>query len=226
MKISIIIPTYNEAANIEKLIDFLLYNSQDCEIIVSDGQSEDNTLELASAAGAIAITSPQRGRAAQMNYGASLARGEVLYFIHADSIPPAGFRDDIIKALEDGFRFGRYRTRFNSKKLLLKLNAFFTRFDLFICYGGDQTLFITKKLFRAIGGFNTDLQLMEDYDIVGRAKSLARYKIMEKAALISARKYDHNSWLTVQRANYKIVQMYKKGVCQTALVEKYKDLLN
>ena len=226
MNLSIIIPTFNEAENISRLVGFLHNHAGDKEIIVSDGGSTDDTLVIAKKAGASVVVSPQKGRAGQMNYGASLAKGDVLYFIHADTIPPRSFFTDIEIAIAEGFSFGRYRTAFDSKKIILKINAFLTRFDLFECYGGDQTMFISQKLFNEIGGFDASMKIMEDYDLVSRAKKLGRYKIIQKAALISARKYDSNSWWKVQTANYTIIQMYKKGASQNEMVERYKKLLD
>ena len=225
--ISIIIPTYNEEQHIAKLVEYLrLYNNDlICEIIVVDAGSSDNTMKAATGAGAKAVVSPVKGRASQMNYGASIANGDIFYFVHADSFPPATFILDINQSIKNGFDFGRYRTKFDSKKWILKVNAFFTRFDFFICYGGDQTLFIKKKLFNTIGGFSPGMKIMEDYEIVTRAKAIAKYKVIQKDTLVSARKYDTNSWLKVQLANKKIVQMYKKGASQQEMVDMYKKLL-
>jgi rSAM/selenodomain-associated transferase 2 len=229
MNISIIIPTYNEGAVIQKLIAFLIDNSNSLvkEIIVSDGGSTDETQQLAEQAGALVLNCPQKGRAAQMNYGANKATGQILYFIHADTFPPIHFAADIVQAFKSNYTFGRYQTKFDSPKKILLFNAWFTRFDLFICYGGDQTLFMDKKLFEQIGGFNDEMKIMEDYDIVTRAKSVgARYKIFSSAALISARKYETNSWWRVQTANYIIIQMYKNGATQDQMINHYKKLLN
>ena len=225
--ISIIIPTYNEAAGIHQLVTYLLLHGGTLlkEIIVSDGGSKDATLQLAAEAGAITVTSPDKGRAAQMNYGASLSKGDILYFIHADTFPPPTFGHDISKATEAGFDLGRYRTVFDSKKNILKLNAFFTRFDFFVCYGGDQTLFITRALFEHINGFNSNMLIMEDYDIVVRARTKGRYKIIPKNVLVSARKYDTNGWWRVQKANYTIVQMFKQGAAQQSMADRYRTLL-
>ncbi len=225
--ISIIIPTYNEEETIADLINYLKTPDtiETVELIVADAGSTDNTLTIARKAGAKAVLSPKKGRAAQMNFGASLAIGDILYFIHADTFPPDTFTSDINKAINKGYQLGRYRTMFNSRKTVLRINAFFTRFDWFICYGGDQTLFITKRLFNQINGFKEDMLIMEDYDIVTRARQFGKYKIFKKAALISARKYETNSWFKVQNANRTIVKMYKNGASQQDMVNKYKEML-
>ena len=226
-KISIIIPTYNEAAVVVALINHLNSHSNHliAEIIVSDGGSTDETVALAENAGAITVTSPQKSRAAQMNYGALKTTGNILYFVHADTLPPVSFATDIIIAVNGGFDCGRYRTKFNSPKSILKFNAFFTRFDWFICYGGDQTFFITQKLFEKLNGFRNDMAIMEEYDLTTRAKKVGRYKIFKNTALLNARKYEGRSWLQVQLANRKAIQLFKSGASQQEIVNTYKAML-
>ena len=228
MTLSIIIPTYNEEENIGKLVRYLLQHHDNLikDIIVSDGGSEDNTIAEAVAAGATAVISDSRGRAAQMNYGSSLAKGDVFYYVHADTLPPVDFCTDINLAIQKGYALGRYRTKFDSDKTILKLNAWFTRFDLFMCMGGDQTLFVTKDLFTRCGGFNVDMRIMEEYDFCERARQKARYIILNGSTLISARKYDTNTWLRVQWANATILHLFKKGASQDYLVHRYKQLLS
>lgn len=228
MQISIIIPTYREAEGISRLIHFLKDNGKDmlAEIIISDGGSDDNTTELATAAGAKVVLSPEKGRGSQMNYGASLSSGDIIYFIHADVLPPKTFVADISEAINEGYDFGRYFMKFDTKKWYLRLNELFTRFDFFVCYGGDQTLFITKQLFEKTGGFKNDMRIMEDFEFTKRLRKYGRYKIFNKGALISARKYDANSWWRVQMANKKMLSMYKKGASQQDMVDKYKKMLD
>lgn len=227
MTISIIIPTYNEADNIGKLISYLFANNNSSvvDLIVSDAGSDDNTIGIAKQAGANAVLSPGKGRAAQMNFGATIAKGDILYFIHADCFPPAKFIGDIQQAIKMGYKMGRYRTKFDSDKTILKINAWFTFFDLFICMGGDQTLFITRSFFEQCKGFRDDMKIMEDFEFCKRASKLGRYKILKGEALISARKYDTNSWLSVQLANFKILRMYKKGASQQEMLDTYKKML-
>jgi GT2 family glycosyltransferase len=149
----------------------------------------------------------------------------VLYFVHADSFPPSTYLQDIEAAVNEGYSLGRYRTKFDTNKPILKINAFFTRFDFFICMGGDQTLFVKKELFQQCNGFKADMYIMEEYEFCQRARKTGKYKIMKGAALISDRKYQTNSWLQVQLANSKIVSMYKKGATQQQMLHTYKQLL-
>lgn len=228
MKVSIIIPVFNEAEQIGKLIKYLIQfglNSLQ-EIIVVDGGSTDDTLLHAEEAGAKGVRSPQKGRAAQMNFGASLAQGDLLYFVHADTLPPETYITDILDAVEAGFDMGRYLSTYDSKSWLLKLNALLSRLDTFGGMGGDQTLFITTKLFQHTGGFDGTMKIMEEFEFCVRAKKLGKYKIIKKPVLISARKYDANGWFTVQKANYTIVRMYLNGATQESMALKYKEMLN
>lgn len=228
MTISIIIPVYNESESIGKLVQYLLQHKNESviEILVVDAGSTDETNVLARQAGAMAVLSPQKGRAAQMHYGACMANGDILYFIHADTLPPVSFVRDITDAIKEGFELGRYRTKFDSAKWYLKINAWFTRFDWFICMGGDQTLFITNALYQRSGGFKSDMSIMEEFEFVPRARKFAKFKILKKPALVSARKYNSNSWWRVQIANKKMVSMYKKGVDQDTMVDTYKRMLD
>ena len=228
MKLSIIIPTYNEAANIAGLVkDLFKYaHGQQIEVIVSDGGSKDGTLQIATKAGARAYKSPSPGRASQMNYGAQIATGAVLYFVHSDvGIHPDYFKD-IESAVSDGFDAGCYRFRFNSNRKILKINSYFTRFGRLICRGGDQTLFVTRKLFDQLHGFDEYYTIMEDYDIIIRIWKIARFKIIPKNVIVSARKYETNSWLRVQLANMTAFRMFYLKKEPSKIASKYKSMLD
>ncbi|MGK0296137.1 MAG: rSAM/selenodomain-associated transferase 2 [Ulvibacter sp.] len=227
MMLSIIIPTYNEATIIRKTIEFLQYNLEDknVEIIVSDGGSTDQTVEIVEGLGVHVVLSPVKGRAGQMNYGVKNAKGDVYFFLHADSEPTSSIFDVISHVIDEGYDCGSFRTQFDSSSLLLKINAFFTRFNYLFFRGGDQGIFVAKKLWDHIGGYKEEMVIMEDYDYIARLWKLGAFALIPKATLISARKYDENSWLTVQLANLKVVRMYKNGASQMAMIAKYKELL-
>ncbi|MBY0476661.1 MAG: TIGR04283 family arsenosugar biosynthesis glycosyltransferase [Chitinophagaceae bacterium] len=226
--ISVIIPVYNEENTIASLVTYLKQHGGSLlqEIIVCDAASTDSTKKEATKAGATVVVSPEKGRGAQLNYGASKASGSVFYFVHADVFPPQSFASDIQSAVREGYGLGRYRTTFNTKKWYVKMMSIFSRFDWFACYGGDQTLFVTKELFHATGGYRNDMRVMEDYEFVVRARKQSRYKIFSKGALISDRKYDKNSWWKVQKANSTMMRMYKKGASQDEMIQLYKRMLN
>ena len=227
MTISIIIPTYNEEASIFDLVTYLKKHSDAAtEIIIADGGSNDQTLTKAREAGVNEVfISKQKGRAAQMNAGAARSSGEVLYFVHADSVPPISFTDDIKSAVMSGQPAGCYRFKFNSDHPLLKINSFLTRFDRIMCRGGDQTLFITRDLFKKLGGYRNDYIIMEDYDLIERIQDRASFHIIPKEVVVSARKYEQNNYLQVQLANFIVFMMYFWGSTQENMLNMYKKLL-
>jgi rSAM/selenodomain-associated transferase 2 len=226
--ISIIIPTLNEADSIGRLLDYLHQNggASLLEILVVDAQSADNTEGVARQHGATVVQSAKRGRAAQMNAGAAVAQGDVLYFVHADCFPPTTYIADIHQAIADGFPMGCYRYRFDSDQFLLKINAFFNRFEPLVCRGGDETLFIERPIFNALNGFDERFCIMEEYDFIGRARRSYKFKIIPKYAVVSARKYETNSWWQVQRANAKVFSMFRKGIAPEEMAATYRRMLN
>lgn len=227
VQISIIIPTYNEEENITQLIQYLSENGQNrvVDILIVDGGSTDNTLAAAIAAGAQACLSPKKGRAAQMNYGVKQAKGTMLYFVHADSWPPVTYVSDILQALSEGYLLGSYRFKFKSTKLMLRINSYCTRFDRIMCRGGDQTLYVDRVVFEKLGGYKDDYLIMEEYDFILRARQEYAFKIIPKNVLVSARKYDNNSYLRVNLANLTVFLMYFAGCSPTQMLQTYKKMI-
>ncbi len=228
MKLSVIIPTYQEEESIGDLVEHLLNcdRHQQIEVLVCDGGSKDNTVLLAKRAGAKAFVSPQRGRASQLNFGAGIATGELFYFLHADAFPPKSFVKDIISAIELGYDFGNFRQDIKSKNRLVRFNSYFSRLNGRVASGGDQSLFITRELFFRLKGYREDLLFMEDYDLFDRARLLGENIKIPKSLKIVDRKYTHNSYLRVNLSNLTILMLYQLGVHPNKLFPLYKSWIN
>ncbi len=214
MFLSIILPTLNEADNLRRLLPYLQSNTEGyaVEILVADAMSTDDTAAVTLQEGAHLLRCQQRNRAAQMNTGAREARGDVLYFVHADTVPPPSFAADIAAEMAAGTVMGCYRYRFDSPSRLLRINAYFTRFQHLWCQGGDKTFFIRRDVFRAMGGYDERFVVMEEYDFLRKATKKYPLRILPKDVIVSARKYDHNSWLRVQLANAGAFLLFRLGV--------------
>ena len=224
---SIIIPTYNEADQIAETIHKINSNNKvhTMEIIVVDGGSTDDTRNIALQCGATVVKSERKGRAAQLNTGASVARYEILYFLHADSIPPEDFTSIILAAREAGASSGCFRLQFDYKHWFLQVNAWFTRFDVNAVRFGDQSLFVTKDVFKKAGEFREDLMMMEDQEIIHRLKKHGQFKVMDAVVITSARKYLINGVYRMQAIFYRIWAMYYLGYSQEQMLRVYKRLI-
>ncbi|MBK0402478.1 TIGR04283 family arsenosugar biosynthesis glycosyltransferase [Adhaeribacter sp. BT258] len=227
MKISVIIPAYNEAAGIGALIEFLQQHLSEIpyEILVADGQSTDATRNVAEMAGATVLHCPEKGRARQMNYGAKKATGTLLYFLHADTFPPANFPAAISDATDKGVDCGCFRLGFDLDHWFLNLNSWFTRFNVRYFRWGDQSLFIKREVFEAEGGFRDDLKVMEDQELVIRLLKKYRFKVLPFAVKTSARKYQENGVIKLQLIFTTLQIMYHFGASQEQILGLYRRLI-
>jgi len=224
LKISIIIPALNEVQHIGPLVGLLKRDPSFPlvrEIIVVDGNSEDGTASEARRAGALVVHSPQRGRASQMNLGAAQAQGEILYFLHADTVPPCEFAQQIWEAHARGYKTGCFRLKFDWSHWFLSFNSWFTRFNLNLLRFGDQSLFIERRIFDASGGFNSNMKIFEDQDIIDRACKKKQFVVLPNQVITSARKYRQNGPFRLQLAYFILYLFYKFGLSQQNLVRLY-----
>ncbi len=223
--ISIIIPTLNEASCIAGLLNYLKqFNNDQIEIIVADGGSTDDTVAIAKINNCNVVECNKRSRPHQMNEAAKTAKGKILYFLHADSIPSKNFIASINQAIEAGNIAGCFRLKFDKHHWFLNFNCWFTRFNIDLLHYGDQSLFIDTNLFNKIGGFKECHLIMEDYDMVRRIKHIAKFTIINENIKTSARKYIDNGIYKMQFYFYYIFILYKLGYSQNRLMAVYQRI--
>lgn len=196
--ISIIIPVFNEEKTIVSCLENLVTQcASQCvlEILLVDGGSTDHTAqhisEFISSKPKIPtqLLFSEKGRAVQMNKGAEQAKGSILYFLHADGLPPEHFDELITEEIKKENYAGCFRIKFDDSHWWLQLMGWFTRFNEKSCRGGDQSLFVTKKLFEEIGGFDESFIVYEDNDFIQKLYTMNQFTVIQKPLITSARKY-------------------------------------
>lgn len=221
--ISVIIPTFNEANQIEGTLTAVRGACDPvhlAEIIVVDGGSTDETITIASEQGAKILQSG-KGRSRQMNAGASVATGDILYFLHADTAPPSNFDRLILDTVAAGYGAGSCRLRFDYAHPMLRLTEFIVN-HLPNTRMGDQSLFVTQKVFEQIEGFDESLVIMEDADIVRRIKRVARFRRLPAAITTSARKFHENGMFRLAMIFSTIFILYELGASHDWLLRFYR----
>ncbi|MFO8024510.1 TIGR04283 family arsenosugar biosynthesis glycosyltransferase [Thiohalophilus sp.] len=199
-RLSIIIPTLNEAENIQPTLERLQpLRSRGHEVILVDGGSTDNTVDTTRPQ-VDRILNSEPGRAHQMNVGASQARGDIFWFLHADTLIPE-LADQIIDTTVDNKSqaWGRFDVRLSGKDIRFRLIAFMMnrRSRLTGIATGDQGIFVTRALFEKIGGF-AEQPLMEDIEISRRLKRHARPRCLKQKLTTSSRRWETRGiWRTV-----------------------------
>jgi rSAM/selenodomain-associated transferase 2 len=187
--ISVIVPCLNEETVLPRTLERLA--ALPVEIIVVDGQSRDRTLEIAEGhAHQVLISSP--GRAKQMNLGASHAAGDILFFMHADSMPPLIADAIILRVLSTPkVAAGSFTLKIDSPHPVIRFLTYTgnLRARLWQLPYGDQGLFLKKSMFSQLGGF-ADIPLMEDLELVRRLKKIGRVVIAPEVMTTSARRYE------------------------------------
>jgi rSAM/selenodomain-associated transferase 2 len=191
-RISVVVPALNEARGIcDTLRALAPLRQRGHEVIVVDGGSVDATRELAAPLADRVIVSP-RGRARQMNAGAAEARGDILWFLHADTVPEGDAGETILTAFTaNGRDWGRFDVRLSGGQRLLRLvEALMNlRSRLTGIATGDQGLFMRRALFEAAGGF-PDIPLMEDVALCRRLKRHGRPACTRRAVTTSSRRWE------------------------------------
>lgn len=199
--LSIVLPVLNEAAGIVAALQALApLRAGGVEVIVVDGGSTDRSAELAAALADQVLEAP-RGRASQMNAGATVARGGVLLFLHADTLLPEGAERFVAQAVAGGRHWGRFDLQIEGKSVWLPLVAAMMnlRSRLTGIATGDQAMFITREAFTAVGGF-ADIPLMEDIELSRRLLRTSRPVCLTARVTTSGRRWETQGvWRTILR---------------------------
>jgi rSAM/selenodomain-associated transferase 2/rSAM/selenodomain-associated transferase 1 len=219
-KITVIIPALNEEADIAKTIESAQSDNVH-EIIVVDGGSNDATPTIARNCDATVIEC-RGGRASQMNEGARAAKTGILLFLHADTILPDSFDDDIVSTLNTGAVCGAFNLGIDAPSRAFRVLEILVSFRsqvLQLPYG-DQALFTRKGTFHAIDGFH-NMRIMEDYDFVRRARKRGEIVITDSAVKTSPRRWEKLGILRTTMINQYMIAAYKWGVSPDRLAEIY-----
>lgn len=225
MKISIIIPTYNEESTIERLMETLEPLNERCEILFVDGGSTDGTLALLKDRYPV-IQSP-KGRAKQMNMGAEESSGDVLFFLHCDSEVPATALEEIETVMKK-YRAGCFGIAFHSKHFFMWTCRVISNHrikDRKIMFG-DQGIFIDRELFFEAGMF-PNLPIMEDYQFSLTLKEMGvKLGIAKHRIYTSDRRFPKKTIpkLKVMWKMNRLRKMYRDGVPIDRISKMYRDV--
>ncbi len=227
IRFSIVVPVFHEAERIDELIEHLngLDSDGNVEIIIVDGAQEKDTLTAIRDSDVIKISSEQ-GRAKQMNAGATIARGEILIFLHADTELPAralrkiGSFINQIECVGGAFDLG-----IKSDKAIFRVIATISslRSRLNRIPFGDQAIFIRREYFNKIGGYK-EIPLMEDVELLRRIKkSGERIRIFYDRVMTSPRRWENEGVVYCTLRNWALQTLYLLGVSPEKLINFYKN---
>ena len=225
-RLSVIVPTMNEAALIAGFLGHLREKVPGAELIVVDGGSDDQTVALANGQADRVLRSP-RGRAKQMNAGAAVAGGEILWFLHADSLVPADPHGSIARALDDPRTVGGcFRLKFPRQRWVYRVSDSLgnVAVDLFQIALGDHGIFCRRAAFARVGGY-PDVPLMEDAEFYRRLRRVGRVRQLPAYIVSSPRRYEQLGPLRTTAVYLFILGLYLAKVPPKTLFVIYRRLI-
>jgi len=221
LRFSIIVPTLDEAATIASCVAHLRALEPDAEVIVADGGSRDDTVRHAAAAGARVLRAP-RGRGAQMNAGAAVARGPALLFLHADCrLPPDAFRQ-LRRWLRRGGTAATFRIRYAHAHPLLRCIGALSRFESAWSSFGEGGLCMHRDAFTGAGGF-PEWPLFEEVELLSRLRRRGELEKLTGPVTASSRRYRRHGVWRHQLRNCMLFGLYRAGVAPDRLARYYDD---
>lgn len=219
MKLSIVIPTLNEASHIESLLAQL--SDENVELIVVDGGSDDHTAQRASVHAKLIHNSA--GRALQMNAGAAIASGDWLWFLHADTQLSQPLKAYIDEITQSSSLWGRFNVRLDDARLIFRvIERLMNARSCFTSVAtGDQGLFVDRRLFDELGGY-PELFLMEDVAISKRLRKVMPVKCSALPLITSARRWQQRGVLKTIVLMWWLRLAYVLGVSPARLSQWYR----
>lgn len=221
--LSIIVPCLNESQGIADALTALApLRKRGAEVIVVDGGSRDGTAERAQPHADAVISAP-RGRASQMNAGAARARGEILLFLHADTLLPDAADALVVDGLKRTRRgWGRFDVAIDGRHPLLKVVAFLMnwRSRLTGITTGDHAIFVTRSLFTAAGGY-PEIALMEDIELSTRLKGYGPPLCLKHRLTTSGRRWEKRGVMRTILLMWRLRLAYWLGADPAKLAMRY-----
>lgn len=224
MRISVVIPTHDEAQAIGSLLqDLASARAAGHELIVVDGGSQDGTVAIAERSADRVLTAAT-GRASQMNAGANAASGQILWFLHADTRVPTHAIQSIIDAIDAGLPWGRFDVSLSGSSWAFRIIE--SMMNLRSCFTaiatGDQGIFVTRELFNRLGGFPNQ-PLMEDVAISRQLRKHRKPACIRNARLqTSSRRWEQNGTLQTIWLMWRLRLRYWLGADPAALARRYR----
>jgi rSAM/selenodomain-associated transferase 2 len=225
-EISVIIPAFNESHSIKKTIEAVRKLDKNLEIIVVDGESTDETVRIAKNCGVLVLKA-ERGRGNQMHVGSNAAQGEILWFLHADTIPENSAIAEMKKALLDGeIVGGNFEICFDGDSRAAKfLTWLYPKLRKIGLLYGDSAIFVRREVYQKIGGFKS-LHLFEDLEFVKRLKKRGKLAHLSAKVTTSSRRFENRSFL-LTFAKWSLFQgLFWIGVNPNYLAKKYYPIRN
>lgn len=219
MGVSAVIPTLNEAERIATTIDAARAAGV-AEVIVADGGSTDETVNIAAQRGAM-IIGDERMRARQLNRGAYVAMHHAVVFLHADTLLPSGAARAIEEALKRSV-FGGFRVQFIEPGLDTVASLINFRTRLTGKPWGDQAQFARRETFLRIGGY-PEYPIMEDYELARRMKRAGKTTLLPMAVRTSGRRFMRKGVLRTTATNWLIIGGYHLGIAPERLARWYRE---
>lgn len=221
--ISIVIPCLNEGKFIKKTLTNVYSLTGSFEVIVVDGGSTDETIDIVKKFESVNLVPSAKGRSIQMNKGAKVAKGDILLFLHADTFLPENTYDSITTALEKPeIVAGSFYLMFDHENWALNMYTWMSRFNFSLFTYGDHGIFVKKQIFEDIGGYK-EIPFMEDVEIQSRFSNVGRFGKLDTAVLTSARRFIKTGPFRQLIFDLWLIFLFKIGVSPVWLKKFYKD---